>query len=779
MATKAKKDAPRAGAQIELLTLRPEDLHVEDGFNPRSTMEQEALQSLADSILEHGLLQPVIARPNGGTPKLIGGHRRLAAAKLAGITEIPVIVRKNGGDDLVEAVVDNAHRVDLTPVEEAIAFGRLQAQGMTVDGIAKSLSVPKTRVTQRLRILELPPNAQDAIANGTISTRDVAVLSDVAVKSLPLAAALAEQIVSGEDLHSYEAIDGAIQSSDSLLDPFRIVIGSKHYKLTTDEHRKAAAAIKSATAGYSTGAYAAQRAARKHFPRLEAHGEQLTVALPDQLVEQGVAAGAIVVLTAKERWGDDDVDYAVCVDQAFVQENLGPLLLKTDADVKAALKRVKEQVQPGSTSNPASGDDAAATAAAEKAERDAEREKKARERAEAIEFNKRLGKSLREGLANYKATPELLQLLLEVGISHPDTDSMYGSPTREDAWRIAWTGLRLTEEWTETTTTKGGKENVAYITNKGELTKRLWAYLTGGKSVDEWAQRIAIAFAAAHYGKSEACRTVKEVDYHRGSPFHGEAAKCIEKIAHKHVPGTRKRVGGSTSADSSRPLVDVLADTEAGETATDDVAPTTGELDAAERKVLLARTAPEWRLGVSDKPLTPLAELAGLTVKETIVVCGSLSRRGLLAPPQAGGYIVTPAGKAVAKSLRAAAADAVGGMPPDKVNAGISEKASDELRELGWTEQPDGSFTAPGTPKLAAKPKPKAKAKEAPKTRAGKDPRAKEALELVKARPGITIPELAEAMGIQQNTLYRIMPALQEDGKVIKSGRGWHVRQES
>jgi ParB family chromosome partitioning protein len=128
----------------ELRTIALAQIQVDTEFNPRTSTEQSQLAQLEESIGRHGVLQPVLVTPHGDERyRLIAGHRRVAAAASAGLTEIPAIVRPvpddTAGLDL--ALVENMARQDLNPVEEAVAFQRLVDAGLTRKGVAQALGV--------------------------------------------------------------------------------------------------------------------------------------------------------------------------------------------------------------------------------------------------------------------------------------------------------------------------------------------------------------------------------------------------------------------------------------------------------------------------------------------------------------------------------------------------------------------------------------------------------------------------------------------------------------
>ena len=141
---------------------------------PRKVFDREALQALADSISEYGVLQPIIVRQNATLPNLyeiIAGERRWRAAKMAGKTEIPAVILD--GDDLKIAqvsLIENIQREDLNPVEEAMAYDMLIDKfDLTQDQVAKQVGKSRSAITNALRLLDLPEDVLEMLRSGELS----------------------------------------------------------------------------------------------------------------------------------------------------------------------------------------------------------------------------------------------------------------------------------------------------------------------------------------------------------------------------------------------------------------------------------------------------------------------------------------------------------------------------------------------------------------------------------------------------------------------------------
>jgi ParB family transcriptional regulator, chromosome partitioning protein len=137
---------------------------------PRTNFDDETLRSLAASIREVGVLQPIVVRRSGEAYELIAGERRLRAAKLAGLATVPVILRDSGdADTLREALIENIHRDDLGPIELAEAFRELLEElGLKQETLADRLGVSRSHIANTIRLLQLPADVQQLLADGRI-----------------------------------------------------------------------------------------------------------------------------------------------------------------------------------------------------------------------------------------------------------------------------------------------------------------------------------------------------------------------------------------------------------------------------------------------------------------------------------------------------------------------------------------------------------------------------------------------------------------------------------
>ena len=140
-------------------------------MQPRTALEPEALAELAASIREHGLIQPLIVTQQGPESyQIIAGERRWQAARMAGLATVPVMIKEATPQQVLElALVENIQRADLNPLEEASAFRQLVDEfGLTQEQVAERVGKSRVAVTNTLRLLRLPAEVQQALADGTI-----------------------------------------------------------------------------------------------------------------------------------------------------------------------------------------------------------------------------------------------------------------------------------------------------------------------------------------------------------------------------------------------------------------------------------------------------------------------------------------------------------------------------------------------------------------------------------------------------------------------------------
>lgn len=139
---------------------------------PRKDFNEEALRELADSIATHGVLQPLLVRPiAGGGYQLVAGERRWRASRMAGLSEVPVVIREMTDSEMTQiALIENLQREDLNSVEEALGYKSLmEAYNLTQDEVAKAVGKSRPAVANAMRLLNLPEEVQNMLKDGEIS----------------------------------------------------------------------------------------------------------------------------------------------------------------------------------------------------------------------------------------------------------------------------------------------------------------------------------------------------------------------------------------------------------------------------------------------------------------------------------------------------------------------------------------------------------------------------------------------------------------------------------
>ena len=155
---------------------------------PRKNFDEDSLQELADSIKQFGLLQPILVQDRKDYYEIIAGERRWRAAKIAGLKEIPVIIRNYTDQEIVEiALIENIQREDLNPIEEAHAFKKLLEEfHLKQDEVAERVSKSRTAVTNSVRLLKLSDSVQQMIIDDMLSTGHARALIPIEDKELQL-----------------------------------------------------------------------------------------------------------------------------------------------------------------------------------------------------------------------------------------------------------------------------------------------------------------------------------------------------------------------------------------------------------------------------------------------------------------------------------------------------------------------------------------------------------------------------------------------------------------
>ena len=178
-----------------------------DPGQPRKTFNQDSLAELAASIGEHGLLQPIAVRPQPmGGYRIVAGERRWRACRMAGLTEVPVVIRDVSDQEAMElALVENLQREDLDPVEEACGIRELMDRcGLTQEQAAQRLGKSRSALANSLRLLGLPPEALELLRSGALTAGHAKAILGLPTPELQVQAA---KLIAGHSLNVRQAED--------------------------------------------------------------------------------------------------------------------------------------------------------------------------------------------------------------------------------------------------------------------------------------------------------------------------------------------------------------------------------------------------------------------------------------------------------------------------------------------------------------------------------------------------------------------------------------------
>jgi ParB/RepB/Spo0J family partition protein len=378
-----------------------ERIHVVDGFNARRHFDPRELERMAETIKEHGIVQPLLVRPReDGDFDLVAGERRYRAAQIAEVKTAPITI--GTGNPHVESFIENAHRAALDPIEEAEGLAALAAdRGLTTNkAIAAEIGMSRQWVAGRRRLLKLPPRAQETIAAGTVPIDAEPELRKIAAASPRIAECVCEVFARGDtetgdfcrDLDELlyavadAVVDGTLADPPTMIDPRHVRFGEV---IDDDAEREELAARLRAATGI-IGA--------KSDPVIILGEAELTVAR---------AAGAL--LEYEGRSGDFTWSITYLIDKAMAADLVKVTVERHEREAKKrekeARRREKEDQkarEDGQAADPSTQGDE------ERDRREAQRAAAVKEEAErrkaARSYNERVGHALikRRGAQNRK-----------------------------------------------------------------------------------------------------------------------------------------------------------------------------------------------------------------------------------------------------------------------------------------------------------------------------------------------------------------------------------------
>ncbi len=485
---------------------------VADGFNPRGEVfEDRELEQLAESMRQHGCLQPVRVRvTEHGDYALIAGERRYRAAAKAALMEIPAIVRPAGADDdeqtdlLIEAVIENDLRVDLDALSRARGYRRLLDSGLTVKGVAQRLATTQARVREHLRILKLPEDAQAKLAAGDVPLRAVKALQGLAAIAPGLATAAITQVLHHND--EYEPYTWADLERDPL------AVATLAEKLPDGVYR--------AYASHPLNAFTLSEQAQTDLAALEKLiGSPLgEVRFAHDDVEQARQLGA----------AHGEQHQVIIVGNDVANQLAGDYIARCLKVQRANQRRQRQGQAQGqhravdARETPVDGDAERDAEEARRAEREAERQ--ARERATA--FNAEVGRAVYASLSRVKVEERALKILSSVNVT---------GELGELAMRGARYGF---PGWVQETTQANGKTKLVYIDQRAEAQRRASEYLCGATTSGELVGRQLALVAMAVYSDQHAVAVSNRSWHHvKGSgPWAAQVGELLDELVSHRLP---------------------------------------------------------------------------------------------------------------------------------------------------------------------------------------------------------------------------------------------------
>ncbi len=501
---------------------------VRDGFNPRGAFDEGALERMAQTMREGGVLQPLLVHPaeTDGEFELVDGERRYRAAFRAGLTEVPVLIRARGEDagGLVSALTANFHRADHTPVEEAHAFARLLDAGLTRRGICERLQVSRELVRERLEILTLPEELHQHVDAGLIPLGAVKVLAGLTKIHADLPACALRRVLDEPE----DSWRRRVSWNDVIEDP----IGA----ITTqygDEEPSLPEGVFEAFAQYPLSAFNLGATGDKDLAALTklnpayADLDQLTVTFDAEMVERAATLGA----AHRSEHGHS----AVIVGQDVAEQLIGDLLKTRLKDERARSRREREATTDAgeaSTSEPETGEEAEAR---RRQGRQAERER----RTSAQAFNLELGISVLKAFAKVRVDARVLQVLSAVSF-------------KDDLEALATRGARYgLPGWPGEETGARGKTKPTYL-ERYQVGAKAHEFLAAATNASEIAGRC-LALAVMAVLADEECiarsnRSMVSLHEYRpasyvvpgsteaGLPWRRQVVELIEDLAIERLP---------------------------------------------------------------------------------------------------------------------------------------------------------------------------------------------------------------------------------------------------
>ena len=496
--------------------------------NVRQELLAEEVDALAQSIALLGQLTPVSVRPDteNGRYLLIAGHKRYAALAQLGHTEIRAEVRPDGESEAAERAAENVVRSALNPYEEAVAVKAMLDRGLSQDGAAQALGWPKARVTARVKLLDLPEQAQQLAGQGVIPLSAVEQLRSIGQVSPELLEAVIAYLGDGNEWAAERlsrepgwVIDSALRSGSSK------VFAAHLTQLDSYE-------VADLRLGKKTEALLDEAATlHKQLDRY-AYGAP-TVRFTESDVDQARAAGVLVEFENAR---------PIIVDRSLYRELSKHAIKRTVEDLRARVAEVAQERKA-----------ARASGRSVDPEAEARRERGRQMRAiaeQAHGANLDLGWGLMNGLAAVDPGDMAVAKFFVFAVLGADYDQSPYTQTGERVAELAARGVRLVIEEFRTDVTKTRKDGSrgALRIDYGDPRKAekpvawLWKFIDGAKSAGELYGRALVVIAAEKYASRLVVPSSQQHSPMRWSSHKDHARKALAKLAGPHLPATLKQV---------------------------------------------------------------------------------------------------------------------------------------------------------------------------------------------------------------------------------------------
>jgi ParB/RepB/Spo0J family partition protein len=481
-------------------------IQIEEGANPRRRFDEQALAELADSIRQHGLLQPLVVRTDGnGGYLLTAGERRYRACRLAEVEQVPVSIN-NDGSPLELAVDENLHRQDLDPVEEAQAFQAILRSGrLSKKQLAERVSKTPQYVNERLRLLDLPEPIQAHVADAVLPVRVAPTLIRIAKVSEPVAICLAQMVA-----------DGNAEVGELEEQPDRLIgcLGDYQWPdpqpvaLHVGYHRYALDSLPLPAEGCDD--------IRERYAAL---GEEVGFGFDQEDADAARGYGCLLEFKQGRFWGPS----SYITDPVFIADRVRLALDGYEKQLKRRQREADRQ-QTHNTDQPVDAVDA------EKEQRKQERQQQAEAKQAATAANFELGRKLQLRYDTVKITAPLARLLALLILDR-------------EPEKLAGRGLRYArEDWqiTETVERRGKQVEKARYPEGWQAAEQLYAWIGRARTAEQTIGRLLQALIAAHAADQDAVANSSRVHWELpGGYGHGPSSEIpalLDRIAKPVLP---------------------------------------------------------------------------------------------------------------------------------------------------------------------------------------------------------------------------------------------------